>query len=366
MHIIVERNELRKELSIAQAVVEKKTTIPILVNVLLKTEGDFLKIVATDLDVTYHSKVPVKVKNEGSVTIMASKLSEIFSLLPEGEVEIKLREDGKVHISCGNVSYDLSVLPEEDYPKVPYIQEKKGIEIDYHLLQEGLIRTLPSVSVEEYRYQLGGVFFKLSNGNLELASTDGHRLTRVLLKCKSKGSYSFEETIIPKKACVEISKIEGEEKVLICNYDKFTGFLFNERQIVARNLEHRFPDYSIYLQDRGEKTFSVEREKLFNAVRRVSIIGMGKFYSIRFLLSPGKLTLDGSHPDIGEAIEKLDVNYQGEQFSIAFNSKYLLDFLNTVSDTKINVYLKDMKSKAFFIPEEEEIDHIYILMPMSA
>lgn len=364
MHFVVSRDILRKELAIAQAVVEKKTTIPILVNVLLKVENNSLKIIATDLDVTYHSCVPVAAKKQGSATVMASKLSEIFSLLPEGDVEFTLREKGKLHILSQNVSYDLSVLPEEDYPKVPYAEEKKGIEVDYDLLQEGLIRTLPSVSIEEYRYQLGGVFFKVNKNKLELASTDGHRLSRVIIDCESKGNYAFEESIIPRKACAEISRFEKEDKTLIYNFDQFTAFIFDGKQIVARKLQSKFPDYKSYLSDRGDKSFSVLKGKLYDAVRRVSVISMGKYYGIRFLLNKGKLVLDGSHPDIGEAIEEIDVDYSGEQFHITFNAKYLIDFLNTVPDTKINVFFKDMKSKATFIPEEE-IDHIYILMPMT-
>jgi len=365
MHFIVSREILRKELSIAQAIVEKKTSVPILVNVLLKVEDNYLKIIATDLDVTYHSKIPVNVKKKGSATVMASKLSEIFSLLPEGDVEFLLSEKGRLHISSKNVNYDLSVLPEEDYPKLTYVEERKGIEVNYKLLQEALIRTIPSVSMEEYRYQLGGVCIKVDNKKMEFASTDGHRLSRVIINCENKKDYVFEESIIPRKACAEISRLEGEEKVLISNFDQFTAFIFNEKQIVARKLQHKFPDYKSYLADRGDKHFCVERSNLYDAVRRVSVISMGKYYGVRFLLNKGKLILDGSHPDIGEAIEKLDVNYSGEQFQITFNAKYLLDFLSTVSDTKINVYFKDVKSKATFIPEEEDIDHIYILMPMT-
>lgn len=365
MHFFVSRDILRKELSIAQSVVEKKTTIPILVNVLLKTEKGFLKIVATDLDVTYHSRVPADVKKEGSATVMASKLSEIFSLLPDGNVEIVLKDQGKLHIAAENVNYDLSVLPEEDYPKVPFVEEKKGIEVDYNFLQEGLIRTLPSVSMEEYRYSLGGVCFKVEEDNLELASTDGHRLSRVIVKCKVKDKYVFEESIIPRKACAELSRMDGENFVTINNFEQFTAFIFNDRQIIARRLQHKFPDYKNYLQDPGEKTFSIEKNKLYDAVRRVSVISLGKYYGIRFLLSKGKLVLDGSHPDIGEAIEQLEVDYKGEQFQITFNAKYLIDFLSTVSDTKIEVHFKDMKSKATFIPKEENLDHIYILMPMT-
>ncbi|MEJ5167070.1 MAG: DNA polymerase III subunit beta [Thermoanaerobaculia bacterium] len=365
MHFLVSRDILRKELSIAQSVVEKKTTIPILVNVLLKVEGGFLKIVATDLDVTYHSRVPVEVKKEGSATVMASKLSEIFSLLPDGDVEVNLKDHGKLHIGAQNVNYDLSVLPEEDYPKVPYVEEKRGIEVDFKMLQDGLLRTLPSVSMEEYRYQLGGVCFKVEEKNLELASTDGHRLSRVVIKCKIKDKYTFEESIIPRKACAELARLDGEETVIICNFDQFSAFILNERQIIARKLQAKFPDYKNYLMDRGDKTFTIERSKLYDAVRRVSVISLGKYYGIRFLLTKGKLVLDGSHPDIGEAIEQLEVDYSGEQFQITFNAKYLIDFLSTLSDTTIEVYFKDMKAKATFIPKEENIDHIYILMPMT-
>ncbi len=365
MHFIVSRDVLRKELSIAQAIVEKKTTIPILVNVLLKADDNYLKIVATDLDVTYHSRVPVEIKKKGSATVLAQKLSEIFSLLPEGDVKFFLSEKGKLHISSQNVDYDLSVLPEDDYPKVAYVEEKNGVEVDYKLLQEALIRTVPAVAMEEYKYQLGGVCFKVEDGKMEFASTDGHRLSKVVINCKVKEGYVFEESIVPRKACAEISRLEGEEKVLICNFDQFTAFIFNDRQIVARKLKHKFPDYKSYLMDRGDKFFSIEKGRFYDAVRRVSVISSGKYYGVRFLLNKGKLVLDGSHPDIGEAIEELEIDYSGEQFQITFNAKYLLDFLSTVSETKINVYFKDIKSKATFIPEEEDIEHIYILMPMT-
>ncbi len=365
MHFVVSRNSLKQELSIAQEVVEKKTTIPILVNVLLKVEDNLLKITATDLDVTYHSKIPVNMKTSGSATVMAAKLYEIFSLLPEGDAEIKLMENGRFHISLENINYDLAILPEEDYPKVPFFDERKGIEVNYKLLQEGLVRTLPSVSTEEYRYQLGGICFRLNEEGLEMASTDGHRLSRVVIECKGKEKYNFEETIVPRKACAELSKIEGEEKVLICNQEQFTAFIFNDKQIIARKIMHKFPDYKGYLLEKGDKTFTVGRDELYRAVRRVSVISLGKYYGIKLFLTNDNLKLDGTHPDIGEAVENIKVSYKGEPFQITFNANYLLDFLNTISSTNITVYFKDVKSKATFIPEEKDLSHIYILMPMT-
>lgn len=365
MHLFVERDLMRQELSITQAIVEKKTTVAILVNVLLRAEKNTLNLTATDLDVTYHARIPVEVKKEGGATVLASKLSEIFALLPENRVELQLKDNGRLLISSGAVNYELAILPPEDYPKVPRCDDGHGIKVSRDRLQRGLARTIPSVSMDEYRYQLGGVCFKCSDGKLELASTDGHRLNRVILPAESEKGYAFPEGIVPRKACHELTKMEGEEFCHVGHQDQFITFRFQDRELIARKLQNKFPDYTAYITQFGEKEVGLQRDTFFEAVRRVSILGSGKYYGIRFFLSPGKLKLDGSHPDIGEAIETMEVDYKGEQIQIGFNSKYLLDFLASVPSTAIKIYLKDSNSKGVFIPQDETLDHVYVLMPMT-
>lgn len=365
MHFFVERDLMRQELSITQAIVEKKTTVAILINVLLRVEKNKLQLTATDLDVTYHAKVPVEVKKDGGATVMASKLAEIFALLPENRVEMKLKDNGRLLISSGAVNYELAILPPEDYPKVPRCDDASGINVSYELLQKGMVRTIPSVSMDEYRYQLGGVCFKIAEGKLELASTDGHRLNRVILPADMEKGCVFPEGIVPRKACYELTKMDGEESCRIGHQEQFVTFRLKNRELIARKLQNKFPDYTSYVTQFGDKELVLDRDGFFEAVRRVSILGSGKYYGIRFYISPGKLKLDGSHPDIGEAIETLEVAYKGESMQIGFNSKYLLDFLGSISGGPITLYLKDSNSKGVFLPQDASIDHVYVLMPMT-
>jgi DNA polymerase III subunit beta len=365
MHFFVERDLMRQEMSITQAIVEKKTTVAILVNVLLRVDKNTLQLTATDLDVTYHAKLPVEVKKEGGATVLASKLAEIFALLPENRVEMKLKDNGRLLISSGAVNYELAILPPEDYPKVPRCDDGHGIKVAYELLQKGMVRTIPSVSMDEYRYQLGGVCFKMAEGKLELASTDGHRLNRVILPAEVEKGYVFPEGIVPRKACHELTKMDGEDTCHVGHQDQFITFRFKNRELIARKLQNKFPDYTSYVTQFGEKDLVIERDALFEAVRRVSILGSGKYYGIRFFINTGKLKLDGSHPDIGEAIETLEIDYKGEPMQIGFNSKYLLDFLNSIAAGPIKMHLKDSNSKGVFLPQDASIDHVYVLMPMT-
>jgi DNA polymerase-3 subunit beta len=365
MHFFVERDLMRQELSITQAIVEKKTTVAILVNVLLRAEKNKLHVTATDLDVTYHAKISVDVKKEGGATVLASKLAEIFALLPENRVEMKLKDNGRLLISSGAVDYELAILPPEDYPKVPRCDDTHAMKVSYDLLQKGMVRTIPSVSMDEYRYQLGGVCFKALEGKLELASTDGHRLNRVILPTEVEKGYVFPEGIVPRKACHELTKMNGEDVCHVGHQDQFVTFRFKNRELIARKLQNKFPDYTSYITQFGEKELMLERDAFFEAVRRVSILGSGKYYGIKFFISPGKLKLDGSHPDIGEAIETLEIAYKGDPMQIGFNSKYLLDFLGSIAAGSLKLFLKDSNSKGVFIPQDASIDHLYVLMPMT-
>ncbi|HPR62822.1 MAG TPA: DNA polymerase III subunit beta [Thermoanaerobaculia bacterium] len=366
MRLNVSREHLSRELSVAQNIVEKKATIAILTNVLLNVTKNDIHLTATDLDITYQSRVPVEVEEEGSVTVLASKVSEIFRLIPDKEVRVFMTEHDRLRVEGDSLFYELPTQSPEDFPKVPDVEDFGGMTVDHRLLRTAFEKVLPSIAQDEYKYQYGAILAKTNESELELVSIDGYRMNFVTLPVRVDTGVTFPDILITRKAAQEIVKIEDEKEVRLVQHDKFIAFLYGARKMTCRQPQVNFPDYSGFLENRGSKVFVFDREEMAEAIKRVSIVSAGNYKGIKFILENGKLTLDGSHPDYGEAVETLSVDYEGSPVTIIFNARYVQDFLSTVHVERVHVYFTDPEKKVFFVPDgEEDISHSSILMPIT-
>lgn len=369
MEFSVKKSELLKELNLVQGVVEKKTTIPILSNLLLEFSDSSLRISATDLELGVRCGCPAKVKKEGVGTVPAKRLLEIVRSLPEAEVRFKVLENHWVQVNCERSSFKLVGMAKDSFPVLPGAP-KALVSIPANVLATMIQKTVFAISSEESRYTLNGALLLVKPENVTMVATDGHRLALVERQQPVAGLSNELRVLIPKKAMGELQRLlsEGEEATSV-QFSKDESHLFfqaGERLLISRILTGNFPNYEAVLPRENKKTAELDKLVITSAIRRVALLADERSRAIRFRLDKDKLEIFSSSGDYGEAHEALDAKYEGEAMEIGFDYQYLLDFLNVVEEGgSIRLELKDEQSAGQFRPGgEEAFRYRYVVMPM--
>ena len=376
MEVRIQRNQLFSHLQRAQNIVERKTTLPILSHILMQTEPSGLRLSSTDLEVGVTETCEAEVPAQGSTTIHARKFFEIIREIPEGEIHLK-QTDEQLEIKAGRSRFRLRSLPPDDFPKIPAIEATESVNLAGNVLQEMIQKVFVSVSADETRYTLTGILTHMERKGdqtlLRMVSTDGHRLSsceRLLAdtECLSgfgKASGGQEQDIIlPKKGVQEIRRMmeEGLGDIEFGLFQENAFVRKDHLSMIMRLVQGKFPDYKAVFPKEIERTLSVKALVLEESLRRVSVLSTEKSKGIRFSAQPGKLTIFSNSPEIGEAEEEVDVTYEGEPFDVAFNVRYLLDFLPTVTgeiDIAFGAGLKPC-----MIQQKDDSEYSYIVMPL--
>ena len=334
MKIIIDRSNLLRPLSHVQSVVERRNTIPILSNVVIKADENHLFLSATDMDIDILEKFECKVITPGSITVTAHILYDIVRKLTDGsEIVIESKED-TASLSCNKSKFQLPILPVEDYPTLSQGELPINFKLNVKDLCKLIDTTKFAISMEETRYYLNGIYLHKDDKKLISVATDGHRLARTSINLPS-GADLISGSIIPRKAIYEIRKL----------------------------IDGNFPDYEKVIPKDNNNLISLDCIKFSESVDRVSTIFSDKSKSVRMSLSENKLTLEANSPDTGSAIEEIELAYSNEEISIGFNSKYLLDVTSQVGSGILNMSLKDSGAPALIsIPDDPE--SLFVLMPM--
>ncbi len=362
MEVQIDRDSFLKGLQMVQSIVEPRQTLPILANILLNTNKDQVELTATDLQVGARVSVPARVIGGGSVTLSARKLLEIVKELPAAELVMRLQENAWVGLRCGGVTYKLVGLPAEDFPQVEPAVHSEWISLDGTLLREMLAQTSFAISHDEGRYALNGVLFSLNGGELTLVATDGHRLA--LASRGLPGVNWSGAGIIPRKAVQEVARVVsvGEEVQVAMGENQFVLRMPNFL-LTARLIEGQFPHYEQVVPRGHPRRVMVSRAALAAALRRVSVLAEERTKPVKLFLSPGALKLSAYNPELGEAEELLPVEYAGDEVTIGFNSRYLLDALGPLAADQVVLELKDSTSPGVLKSIENE-GYLCVIMPM--
>ena len=368
MEFSVAKSALLGELNMVQGVVERKTTIPILSNLLLETKGSRLIITATDLELSIRTSCEVNVKKEGAGTVPAKKLLELVRLLPEEEIKFKLLDNHWMQIVCDRKAYKMVGMARDNFPALPTMPHSL-VKIPAAIMEGLIAKTKFAISIEESRYTLNGGLLILKPDSLCMVATDGHRLALAETDHKLAGLNTEVKVLIPKKAMDEVEKLakSGDPDVQIefARDESHLFFQVGHRLLISRMLTGQFPNYEAVLPRENNKTVVLERVELNDAVRRVAQLADQRSHAVKLNVMREGIEVSASSPEYGEARETIEKEYKGEPLAIGFNANYMLDFLNAAADGPISIELKDEQSAGQMRPlADENYRYRYVIMPM--
>jgi DNA polymerase-3 subunit beta len=368
MEFTITRDELLQGLYLTQGIVERRTTIPILANVLMESVENGVAITATDQEIGVRRRCEAKMKKKGALTTGARKLYEIVRECTEGPIVIRTLENNWIEISSGNSRFKIVGLDPKEFPAMPSPDrehESHTVKASSEVLREMITRTFFSVSTDEMRANLSGIFVESPEaGKLCMVATDGHRLSKITRPVED-GSLAGG-IILPRKGVAEISKVieNGDDAVSLSLQGGVAHATRGQVDLSMRLVEGEFPDYRQVIPQKSERRMLVAVEPLFAALRRVSTVSSERTRGVKFQLEAGKLEISSMNPDLGEATEELSVEYDAAPLSMGFNGKYFMDLLGVLAgNTQLEIGFNDDVSPAVLRCEADP-DYLYVIMPM--
>jgi len=364
MKFSIQKENILEELQLLQGIVEKRNTMPILANILIDASKNEVELTGTDLEVGLKTHFEGKVEEPGAITVSGKKIFEIVKSLPDGKiVTFHEQKDLMMEVTSGESEFKVLCLPKEDYPQVPEPKFEKNIVFPVDIFKEMIERVYFAIA-QEQRYYLNGALMLIKNKTLELVSTDGHRLSYTAKTLEGLSLTKEIRVIVAKKTLGEVRKFaDGDVEFDLDENNLF--FKVGNRILISRIIESKFPNFEAVIPKDNPNAVGLPRQEFTDAIRRVSLLSAERSRGIKFYLEKGKLRLFSSNPEIGEARDKLDIDYKGPEIEIGFNSQYIIDYLTTIGSEKIRLELKDENSAALMRPEtDERIKSVYVLMPM--
>ena len=370
MNFRIDKDNFLKALQKVQGIVEKRTSMPILSNVLIETRSNCIDIVATDLEVGIKSSYPAKIEQEGRITVAAKKLYEIVKELPNQEITFITKDNDWVEITCGKVKFNIVGLSPDEFPGITAVKDEQLLELEAAMLRRMIEKTSYAICNDETKYNLNGIFTRVeqegSEQVLKMVSTDGHRLSIVSGLFNGKASPELlKGVILPKKGIYEIKKItdEGDGLIKFGFVDSSAVVVKGDTTLIMRLIDGDFPDYTRVIPATNDQHVKLNKEELIHAVRRMAILSSEKFKGIMLEIASNGVKISSSNPELGDAMEELDVSYDGLPFSVRFNAKYLLDVLAVSDGEQILMKFKNELSPSIVTPDQED-SFLAVIMPM--
>jgi DNA polymerase-3 subunit beta len=369
MKLTIERAALLKALGHVQSVVERRNTIPILSNVMLRAGSGRLALSATDMDLEIVETATAQVARDGATTAPAHTLYDIVRKLREGaQIELEAAGDkGSLTLRSGRSTFTLACLPPEDYPLMAGGELPHSFSLQASELKTLIDKTRFAISMEETRYYLNGIFLHAAGGDtkvLRAVATDGHRLARVEMMIP-EGAAGMPGVIVPRKTVAELRKLidETEQEIGISLSDTKIRFVFGDAVLTSKLIDGTFPDYDRVIPTGNDKVLEVNCKEFAEAVDRVSTISTEKSRAVKLAVDRGSLTLSATSPENGTATEELEVRYSATPIEIGFNSRYLLDITDQITGEGAVFEMADAASPTI-VHDRAGTSALYVLMPM--
>ena len=371
MEITLNREDFSNAIKIVEKITSQKALQPILSNILIETvSSDRVKFCATDLNLAINFKTSAQVISQGSITLSAKKLSELTSRLSSTEINLAtVEETNNVKIKSGKTEFVLIGLPSVEFPKVlenVTEEEYKTIVINKNEFSKAIKQVIFAVSQQETQGVLTGVYFNIEKNILELATTDGNRLTRV----QKEISTNVEELInfiVPAKTLAEVQRIstlvEDENITLKIQNNKIL-FEFANLAFQSRLIEGLYPKYQQLIPVNNDKKVIIDRCELINSIERVSVMVNDRTNVVRFNFKQNQLEIMADTPEAGRSKDYIDIEYDFDEILTAFNYKYVLDALKNMESKKVEIEISDTLAAVIFKPQDEKDNYICLIMPV--
>ena len=369
MRMKISTAELTKALYRVQGIADKKSTMPILAHVLLDANPETgLTLSATDMDVGLVGLYDAEVVSAGSIAVHAKQFYEIIKSLPTDVVELETKDNHWVEVRAGNGRFRLVGMTPDEFPDLPSLSDVPTFQVPAEKLIRMIDRTLFCVSSDDNRHNLSGIYCEATNQKtLRFVSTDGHRLA--LADQSFDDDVTIEKgLIVPRKGFQELKRVLGDSNENIHTVE--LGFSANNGVIRAgsvtlttRLIEGHFPDYQQVIPKEGSKKLVISKALFGECLRRVSLLSQGRAYGVRLSISSGTLELIAEDPEFGEANESLPISYDGEDLTIGFNARYILDVLSLITTEEIEFSLIDDLSPGVIYPKDDT-SFLAVVMPI--
>ncbi len=377
MEITVRKSDLLKELLLLQGVVERKTTMPILANILAEAtpEGRLL-LAATDLELGLQSGCTATVKKSGACALPARRLLDYVRLLPEADIALKRLENNWVSLRCGRANTRMVGMSRENFPELAAFPAAGAAQLPAAPLRAMIQKTIFAISSEETRYTLNGALLVLKPSSLAVVATDGHRLAHVLQdQLPLEGVAGEVRALVPRKAMAELLSLleeaPADARVEFAQDDTHLHFRVPygaegaRRLLSARKLTGQFPNYEAVLPKAQMISVALNRQEFRDSIKRVAQFADERSHLIRVRLEENKVVVASSNSDMGESDEELGAAYTGSPMLIGFNSTYLEQFLEVVAEDEVLLEVKDENSAGQLRPQSADgLQYRYVVMPM--
>jgi len=366
MECVVRKNDLLKELSLLQGIVERKNTIPILANVLIEASKDGVSLLATDLDVGLRSRCAATVSKPGTLTLPAKKLFEIVSALPDTDIRIAEDKGGKsVTVAADRFESRMQTLPASEFPTPPQDSGDAEAVLPGAALKRMISHTRFAITSEDTRYFLNGAQLVLRPDSMSMVATDGHRLAYISLK-ESPGKGVKTDVLLPRKTLNEVARlVDSGSSVEFAQGENHLFFKADGRLLISRKIDANFPAYERVIPKNNDKRIDFERDRLAAAVKRVRLLSNERSKAVKFVIGKDQVEITSSTPEVGEAHEVLPVDYGGDAMQICFNADYVDNFLGVVETEQVQLEFKDEVSQAVVKPiGADGYEYTYVIMPM--
>lgn len=366
MKLEIDKRDLLGLIGKTQNIVEKRNTMPILINVLLEADQNALKVFATDLEVSLTDQIKVKVLQAGKVAVSAKSLFDIAKELSEGPITLIKKDNNWLEIRQGKYTSKIVGISADEYPIFPTYNSQAFIKIDAQVLKEMIDKTIYSVSSDETRYHLNGVFFELNPQNgFKMVATDGHRMSMVSKNSSEVKVTTSQGVIIPRKGLHEIKKIlEGIEGTVEIAVEGSQFVLkHHSTTLMIRLIEGKYPNYQQFIPQKLPQKIMINREAFLTSLKRVSLLANQKSKAVLLNLSQGRMEISSNNPELGDAKEEIEVDYSGNEIKIGFNAKYITDILTSIHQDKVDFELNDHLSPGLVRPHNDA-SYTCVIMPM--
>ena len=363
MKVAIKVKNLLKAVNICSSLVSSRSSLEVLGNILIETDKNILKLSSTNLDLAITTKLGAKVEKEGKISIPAKLLGELINSISEDTLQL-IADDSNMTIKGSGIHSRLNGVSASEFPTLPKLTSTKSIKFSSEEIKKSFEKVIASVSIDESRPVLAGIFFSISSGQMVLAGTDSYRLSEIKSKYDSKEDISC---IIPVRTVTELLRLISSEEVNeieIIIGESEISFMVGDSQLISQLTEGKYPDYQKIIPESTTTTIECDKDKLVEAVKVSSVFARESSHGITLKVTKDELTLDAQMSDVGENTIKIPVKKTGKDASININAKYITDILSVINDKTVIIGINDKLDPLLINPKSKDNSEVHIIMPL--